>query len=62
MRKFLWSVRYNAYFLDKYYAAYSSRLGLSQPLWFAKTYAAVYFAWRNFLRPPLYAVAMRTRR
>lgn len=61
-RKFLWSVRYNGYFLDKYYAAYCRRLGLSQPLWAAKVYGAAYFAWRNFLRPPLYAVAMRARR
>ncbi|MGN6268804.1 MAG: glycosyltransferase family 2 protein [Sphingomonas sp.] len=62
MRKFLWSVRYNSYFLDKYYGAYRNAVGLSQPLWLAKAYATAYFAWRNFLRPPLYAVAMRARR
>jgi glycosyltransferase involved in cell wall biosynthesis len=62
LRKFLWSVRYNGYFLDKYYGAYRRAVGLSQPLWAAKAYATLYFAWRNFLRPPLYAVAMRVRR
>jgi GT2 family glycosyltransferase len=61
MRKFLWSVRYNAYFLDKYYSAYRRMVGLRQPLWFAKARATVYFAWRNFLRPPLYDAAMRFR-
>lgn len=62
VRKFLWSVHYNGYFLDKYYGAYRRAVGLSQPLWLAKAYATAYFAWRNFLRPPLYAVAMRARR
>ena len=61
MRKFLWSVHYNGYFLDKYYAAYRQSIGLWQPLWLAKLRSTVYFAWRNFLRPPLYGAAMRAR-
>lgn len=59
VRKFLWSVRYNGYFLDKYYHAYRRAVGLRQPLWLAKARSTVYFAWRNFLRPPLYALAVR---
>ncbi|MFZ3484615.1 glycosyltransferase family 2 protein [Sphingomonas sp. 3-13AW] len=58
MRKFLWSVRYNSYFLDRHYRAYADRVGLRQPLWAARWKAAAYLAWRNFLRPPLYAIAM----
>ncbi len=58
MRKFLWSVRYNAYFLEKHYSRYAAKVGLRQPLWIAKLRAPVYLAWRNFLRPPLYALAM----
>lgn len=61
MRKFLWSVRYNGYFLDKYYAGYRRAVGLAQPLWLAKARATIYFAWRNFFRPPLYGAAMRLR-
>jgi glycosyltransferase involved in cell wall biosynthesis len=61
LRKFLWSVRYNSYFLDKHYRAYAKRVGLGQPLWIAKLRATAYFAWRNFLRPPLYAIAMSAR-
>lgn len=60
-RKFLWSVRYNGYFLDKHYRAYARRVGLDQPLWIAKLRGIAYFAWRNFLRPPLYRIAMAAR-
>lgn len=60
-RKFLWSVRYNAYFLDKYYLAYRGIVGLRQPLWAAKARSTIYFAWRNFMRPYLYDVAMAAR-
>ncbi|MBB3911815.1 glycosyltransferase family 2 protein [Sphingomonas desiccabilis] len=61
VRKFLWSVRYNGYFLDRHYRAYAARVGLRQPLWVARLRATAYLAWRNFLRPPLYAVAMSAR-
>lgn len=60
-RKFFWSVRYNSYFLDKHYRAYAAKVGLSQPLWMAKLRATLYFAWRNFIRPPLYSLAMTAR-
>jgi len=60
-RKFLWSVRYNAYFLGKYYVAYRGMVGLRQPLWIAKARSTAYFAWRNFLRPQLYGIAMAAR-
>jgi glycosyltransferase involved in cell wall biosynthesis len=59
VRKFVWSVRYNSYFLDKYYPAYRRAVGLRQPLWLAKVRSTAYFAWRNFVRPPLYALAVR---
>lgn len=61
LRKFLWSVRYNGYFLDKHYRAYAARVGLRQPLWVAKLHAMAYLAWRNLLRPPLHALAMSAR-
>ena len=61
VRKFLWSVRYNGYFLDKHYRAYAAKVGLRQPLWLAKLRATAYIGWRNFLRPPLHAAAMAAR-
>lgn len=61
-RKFLWSVRYNDYFLGKYYEGYRRATGVMQPLWAARVRARVYFAWRNFVRPPLYSAVMRWRR
>jgi glycosyltransferase involved in cell wall biosynthesis len=61
LRKFLWSVRYNGYFLDQHYRAYAERVGLRQPLWIARVRATGYLAWRNFLRPPLHALAMTAR-
>lgn len=60
-RKFAWSVRYNGYFLDKYYPAYAVVVGLTQPLWLAKARAALYLAWRTFLRPQLHAAVMAAR-
>lgn len=60
-RKFFWSVRYNAYFLEKHYGRYARKVGLRQPLWLAKLRALFYLAWRNFFRPPLYAIVMSAR-
>jgi GT2 family glycosyltransferase len=57
-----WTVRYTAYFYGKYYRAYAARTGLRLPRWLALALFAVFAAYREFLRPPLHAAALRALR
>lgn len=52
--KTLWSIHYNNYFIDKYYARYKARYKLWRPGWLAKFEQAIYIVWTNFFRPPIY--------
>ncbi len=55
-KRFYWSVYYTRYFYGKYYHRYARRMGLRWPMWFAMLTFVVFAAYRETLRPPLYAV------
>ena len=54
-----WSIYYTRYFFGKYYERYAKRLGLKSPRWFALAAFSLFAAYRETLRPALYAIAMR---
>lgn len=58
-RRFLWSVHYDGYFIDKYHAAYRRRSGHRHPRFLVKSLSAAYLFWRSFVRPPLYSLVTR---
>ncbi|MDO7844614.1 glycosyltransferase family 2 protein [Sphingomonas immobilis] len=58
-RKFRWSVHYNNYFIDKYYAAYRKRSGVWYPAPLAKLMSGSYLYWRGFIRPQVYKVVTK---
>jgi glycosyltransferase involved in cell wall biosynthesis len=58
-QRLYWSIHYTRYFFGKYYEGYARRLGLHSPRWFALAAFAVFAAYRETLRPLLYAVAMQ---
>jgi glycosyltransferase involved in cell wall biosynthesis len=59
LKRLYWSVYYTHYFYGKYYERYAQRLGLRSPRWFAFIVFSMHAAFRETLRPPLHAVAMR---
>ena len=58
-KKIYWSIFYTDYFFTKYYQSYAQRVGLRAPRWFAILAFAGYAVYRETLRRPLYAAAMR---
>lgn len=54
-----WSIFYTNYFFRKYYRRYAQRVGLRAPRWFAVLAFAAFAVYRETLRPPLYALAMK---
>lgn len=58
-RRVYWSVHYTRYFYRKYYRAYAARTGLRLPQTAAVALFAGFAAYREFLRPPLHAAALR---
>jgi glycosyltransferase involved in cell wall biosynthesis len=59
LKRMYWSIYYTNYFFGKYYARYAKRLRLRTPRWLALTAFAVFAAYRETLRPPLHALALR---
>jgi hypothetical protein len=59
LRRLYWSIYYTHYFFGKYYERYARRLGLRSPRWVALVAFSLFAAYRETLRPPLHAVAMR---
>lgn len=59
IKRLYWSIYYTHYFFGKYYRGYAQRLGLRSPRWLALAAFCVFAAFRETLRPPLHAVAMR---
>src|SRR5262249_21474582 len=55
-----WSGRYTRYFYRKYYATYAARVGLRVPGGVALMAFAGFAVYREYLRPALYDLAMRT--
>lgn len=58
-KKIYWSIFYTRYFFGKYYDEYAKRVGLPYPRWMAVSAFAIFAVYRETLRPPLYALAMR---
>lgn len=58
-KRLYWSIYYTHYFFSKYYAAYADRLGLRTPRWAALLAFGVFAVYRDTVRPPLHALAMR---
>jgi hypothetical protein len=56
-KRLYWTVFYTAYFYRKYWDGYRERLGIALPRSMALAWFAVFAAYREFLRPPLYRVA-----
>ena len=54
-----WSIYYTRYFFSKYHARYAQRLGMKSPRWLALAAFCLFAAYRETLRPALYAIAMR---
>ena len=59
LKRLYWSIYYTHYFYGKYYLRYAQRLELRSPRWFAFMVFSIHTAFRETLRPPLHAVAMR---
>jgi glycosyltransferase involved in cell wall biosynthesis len=59
LKRLYWSIYYTHYFFGKYYERYAERLGLRSPRWLALVAFSIFAAYRETLRPVLYAVAMR---
>jgi len=58
-KRLYWSIYYTHYFFGKYYERYAERLGLKSPRWVALAAFYLFAAYRETLRPPLHALAMR---
>lgn len=58
-RRVYWSTHYTNYFYKKYYAVYARKVGLHLPRVLAVAAFACFALYRETLRPPLYALAMR---
>lgn len=54
-----WSLHYTRYFYRKYYNHYALRIGLRIPCWVAVIAFSGFAVYREYLRPTLYALAMR---
>lgn len=61
-RRIYWSIHYTNHLFRKYYAAYAARLHLRTPRPLAMTAFAAFAVYREWLRPPLYALAMAWQR
>jgi hypothetical protein len=59
VKRLYWSVHYTRYFFGKYYGLYARRVGLRAPRWMALGAFALFAAYRETLRPPLHALALR---
>lgn len=53
-----WSIFYTDYFFRKFHAAYAKRVGLRTPRFVSLASFTAFVVYREFVRPPLYAVAM----
>jgi glycosyltransferase involved in cell wall biosynthesis len=53
-----WSIFYTRYFFAKYYDKYAERMGLWTPSWLALYMFAIFVIYREYVRPPLYTLAM----
>jgi GT2 family glycosyltransferase len=58
-RRVYWSVRNTARLYRKHWPGYARKVGLPVPRHLALACFAVFSAYREFLRPPLYRAAMR---
>lgn len=56
-KRIYWSVHYTRYFFRKYYSQYAARLHMKWPQWAATGAFTLFAAYREILRPPLYALA-----
>jgi glycosyltransferase involved in cell wall biosynthesis len=56
-KRIYWSVFYTRYFFRKYYGRYAARLQIKWPQWVATCAFTLFAAYREILRPPLYALA-----
>jgi glycosyltransferase involved in cell wall biosynthesis len=61
-RRVYWSLYYTRYFYGKYFAAYAARVGLRLPRGPALVAFAGFAVYREYLRPSIYALAMRALR
>jgi glycosyltransferase involved in cell wall biosynthesis len=58
LKQIYWSVFYTRYFFGKYYAAYATRRKLVAPRWVALAAFAVFAAYRAYVRPIIYPLAL----
>lgn len=56
--KFMWSVHYNEYFLDKYYEQYRSRERLAETRWIISAFQTTFLFWWHVVRPPIFNAYM----
>ena len=54
VQRLFWAIYYTGYFYRKYYAAYSRRVGVRSPRWFAVTLFAIFAIYREMVRTPLH--------
>jgi hypothetical protein len=59
LKRLYWSIYYTRYFFSKYYARYAALMGLRTPQWLALLAFSGFAIYRDTLRPPLHAIAMR---
>lgn len=57
--KFLWSVHYNEYFLDKYYDVYRAKERLPEARWIISTFQTTFLFWWHVIRPPIHTAYMK---
>ncbi len=57
-RRIYWAIYYTNYFFNKYYDRYAKRTGVKTPKKVALVLFSIFAVYKEFLRPPLYFVAM----
>ncbi len=57
-RRIYWAIYYTNYFFNKYYDRYAKRVNIKTPKKVALLLFSVFAVYKEFLRPPLYSVAM----
>lgn len=57
-KRVYWSIYYTRYFYRKYWTAYAARQGLRAPGWLALSAFSLFAAYRTYIRPALYPIAL----